>query len=120
MFWLMIVQGRKIFCNLAAVRDSSKSSASASSGAGAGVGAGATHVGQYGAPAGPGGDDDVDSRKLFVRGLAYDVTADRLRSLFEEYGDVEDCSVITDKSTGKLGTTGRQQRRHPFIRNCDE
>src|SRR3546814_751209 len=52
--------------------------------------------------AAPGGEDNVDNRKLFVRGFAFDMTADRLRSLFEEYGEIEDCSVITNKATGSF------------------
>ena len=39
------------------------------------------------------------SKKLFVGGLSYDTTSERLREVFERYGDVEDAFIIKDKET---------------------
>ena len=39
--------------------------------------------------------------KIFVAKLAFRTTADDLRSLFEQYGEVTDCKVIMDHETGR-------------------
>jgi len=39
--------------------------------------------------------------KLYVGGLPYSVTGDRLQEMFSEYGTVESASVISDKFTGQ-------------------
>lgn len=39
--------------------------------------------------------------KLFVAKLDYGVTSDNLQTVFEEYGTVNSCSVITDRDTGR-------------------
>eukprot|EP00898_Chlorokybus_atmophyticus_P003234 jgi/Chlat1/3911/Chrsp26S04184 len=44
---------------------------------------------------------DPAHRKLFVRGLAWETTTDALLQLFCEYGEIEEGSVIQDKTTGK-------------------
>ncbi|XVF43498.1 hypothetical protein PTKIN_Ptkin02bG0044800 [Pterospermum kingtungense] len=46
-------------------------------------------------------DQDPSQRKLFIRGLGWDTTTDRLRSLFLVYGELEEAMVILDKATGK-------------------
>ncbi|CAE5967338.1 unnamed protein product [Arabidopsis arenosa] len=46
-------------------------------------------------------DSDISQRKLFIRGLAADTTTEGLRSLFSNYGDLEEAIVILDKVTGK-------------------
>uniref|UniRef100_A0A1J3JCY4 UBP1-associated protein 2C n=1 Tax=Noccaea caerulescens TaxID=107243 RepID=A0A1J3JCY4_NOCCA len=46
-------------------------------------------------------DSDISLRKLFIRGLAADTTSEGLRSLFSNYGDLEEAIVILDKVTGK-------------------
>jgi len=38
---------------------------------------------------------------LFVGNLAYRLTEDELRAVFEEFGTVASCSIITDKVTGQ-------------------
>ena len=43
----------------------------------------------------------MDSNKLYVGGLPYSVTEDRLEELFTEHGTVESARVITDKFTGR-------------------
>ncbi|KAL3508746.1 hypothetical protein ACH5RR_028147 [Cinchona calisaya] len=46
-------------------------------------------------------DRDPAQRKLFIRGLGWETTADKLRSLFSQYGELEEAVVILDKVTGK-------------------
>ncbi len=43
----------------------------------------------------------MNSTKLYVGGLPYSVTEDRLEELFGEHGTVESARVITDKFTGR-------------------
>ncbi|KAL8110716.1 UBP1-associated protein 2B-like [Apium graveolens] len=46
-------------------------------------------------------EKDVSHRKLFVYGLNWDTTRQTLVSSFEKYGEIEECSLIIDKNTGK-------------------
>ncbi|XP_052202320.1 UBP1-associated protein 2C-like [Diospyros lotus] len=46
-------------------------------------------------------DGDPSKRKLFVRGLGWETTTDKLRSLFSAFGELEEAIVITDKATGR-------------------
>ena len=39
--------------------------------------------------------------KLIILNLARSTTQKQLKNLFEEYGSVESCSLVLDKSTGK-------------------
>ncbi len=41
------------------------------------------------------------SKKLFVGGISWGTTEESLRSAFEQYGDVEDVKIITDRETGR-------------------
>jgi len=41
------------------------------------------------------------AKKLFVGGLSWDTQNDGLREAFEQYGDVSDAVVITDRQTGR-------------------
>ena len=41
------------------------------------------------------------SKKLFVGGLAWATDDQGLRSAFEQYGEVTDAKVITDRDTGR-------------------
>lgn len=41
------------------------------------------------------------SKNLFVGNLAFSVTADDLREIFSEYGDVTSAQVISDRDTGR-------------------
>jgi RNA recognition motif-containing protein len=43
----------------------------------------------------------MNSTKLYVGGLPYSITEDRLEELFGEHGTVESARVITDKMTGR-------------------
>jgi RNA-binding proteins (RRM domain) len=40
--------------------------------------------------------------KLYVGGLPYSVTGDRLQEIFAEHGTVESANVISDKFTGPI------------------
>eukprot|EP01018_Ginkgo_biloba_P015819 Gb_04917 [translate_table: standard] len=46
-------------------------------------------------------DKDPSQRKLFVRGLGWDTTTDSLKTLFSQFGELEEAVVIMDKNTGK-------------------
>ncbi|GJS19748.1 UBP1-associated protein 2A-like protein [Tanacetum coccineum] len=39
---------------------------------------------------------DPAHRKIFVFGLGWDATADQVLSVFKQYGDIEECRVVTD------------------------
>lgn len=39
--------------------------------------------------------------KLFVGGLAWATTTNTLRDAFDEFGEVEDAIVVTDRETGR-------------------
>ena len=43
----------------------------------------------------------MNSSKLYVGGLPYSITEDRLEELFAEHGTVESARVITDRMTGR-------------------
>ncbi|XP_071707715.1 UBP1-associated protein 2B-like [Rutidosis leptorrhynchoides] len=44
---------------------------------------------------------DPAHRKIFVFGLGWDATTNQLQSVFKKYGEIEECTVVTDKVTGK-------------------
>ncbi|OVA19603.1 RNA recognition motif domain [Macleaya cordata] len=44
---------------------------------------------------------DPTHRKIFVHNLGWDATNETLISVFKEYGQIEECRVVTDKLTGK-------------------
>jgi RNA recognition motif-containing protein len=39
-------------------------------------------------------------KKIYVGNLSYNTTEDRLRTLFQAYGDVASAKIITDRDTG--------------------
>lgn len=45
-------------------------------------------------------DQDHTQRKLFVRGLGWDTTSEKLCAIFFSYGDLVEASVVLDKVTG--------------------
>ncbi|KAL6553489.1 hypothetical protein OROGR_007331 [Orobanche gracilis] len=46
-------------------------------------------------------DRDVTQRKLFIRGLGWETTTEKLHALFSTYGELDEAVVILDKVTGK-------------------
>lgn len=50
---------------------------------------------------GAGGGKPEDERKLFVGGLTWDTTQEDLREYFSSFGNVADCSIKHDPSTGR-------------------
>ncbi|KAK9096816.1 hypothetical protein Sjap_022313 [Stephania japonica] len=46
-------------------------------------------------------DLDPAHRKLFVHGLGWETTSEKLNDFFSQYGEIEECNVVADKGTGK-------------------
>ncbi|CAD5318916.1 unnamed protein product [Arabidopsis thaliana] len=46
-------------------------------------------------------DRDIAQRNIFVRGFGWDTTQENLKTAFESYGEIEECSVVMDKDTGR-------------------
>jgi heterogeneous nuclear ribonucleoprotein A1/A3 len=46
-------------------------------------------------------DSDPIHRKIFVHGLAWDTNTETLAASFNPYGPIEECNVVTDKTTGR-------------------
>ncbi|KAL6955637.1 hypothetical protein U1Q18_000756 [Sarracenia purpurea var. burkii] len=46
-------------------------------------------------------DRDPAKRKIFIRGLGWDTTNEKIHALFSCFGDLEEAVVILDKATGK-------------------
>ena len=44
---------------------------------------------------------DTTFTKIFVGGLPYHTTDESLREFFQQFGDIEEAVVITDRQTGK-------------------
>ncbi|XP_071804258.1 RNA-binding protein 24-A-like isoform X2 [Asterias amurensis] len=47
------------------------------------------------------GKKDTTLTKIFVGGLPYNTTNERLREVFEPFGEIEEAVVITDRNSGK-------------------
>ncbi|CAM9888309.1 unnamed protein product [Ectocarpus sp. 6 AP-2014] len=94
-----MIDGRVSLCNLAALRSSQPLPARA----GGGMQGGAMQGGAGGMMGGAvgGSGEDVSARKIFVRGLSWDTTTESLRTMFSQFGELEDCVVTTDRASGK-------------------
>lgn len=46
-------------------------------------------------------DCDISQRNIFVHGFGWDTTNEYLKAAFESYGEIEECSVVVDKGTGR-------------------
>ncbi|KAJ9563145.1 hypothetical protein OSB04_008305 [Centaurea solstitialis] len=57
-------------------------------------------------------DSDPTQRKLFIRGIGWETTTEKLRSIFSGFGELEEAIVITDKTTGKSKGYGFVTFRH--------
>lgn len=57
-------------------------------------------------------DRDPVQRKLFIRGLGWETTTEKLRTLFAKYGELEEAVVIVDKATSKSKGYGFVTFRH--------
>lgn len=44
---------------------------------------------------------DENNRKLFVHGLPWDTPNDAVKTAFEQFGEVENVHIVTDRATGK-------------------
>jgi RNA recognition motif. (a.k.a. RRM, RBD, or RNP domain) len=88
-------QGRRINWALAAMPDTGAAAG------GVGGSAPPPSAGSSSFKAGGVSNESVDARKLFIRSLASHTTSATLRDQFIQYGEIEDCAVITDKATGQ-------------------
>ena len=43
--------------------------------------------------------EDLDQRKLFIRGLPWVVTDKAVRKVFQEFGEIADCTICVDRVT---------------------
>lgn len=53
------------------------------------------------------------SQRLFVGGLSFSTSSDRLRELFAAIGPVESATVVTDRDTGRSRGFGFVQMERP-------
>ena len=53
------------------------------------------------ASTGPGQSTYQAQRKLYIGGLSYDTTNDKILEVFSKYGEIEEGSVAYDKNTNK-------------------
>ncbi|CAN4096963.1 unnamed protein product [Withania somnifera] len=58
-------------------------------------------------------DHDTTQRKLFVRGLGWETTTEKLKAVFGNCGELEEAVVILDKATGKSKGYGFVTFKHP-------
>ncbi|KAJ0087037.1 hypothetical protein Patl1_07988 [Pistacia atlantica] len=49
----------------------------------------------------PPADSDPVHRKIFVHGLGWDATNETLMAALKPFGPIEECNVVTDKTTGR-------------------
>lgn len=47
------------------------------------------------------GTNDTKMTKIFVGGLAWETQRDTMRRYFEQFGEIVEAVVITDKNTGR-------------------
>ena len=43
----------------------------------------------------------MQNNKIYIGNLSWDINTDQLKEAFEEYGDVVDAIVVTDRQTGR-------------------
>ncbi|XP_031377183.1 RNA-binding protein 38-like isoform X2 [Punica granatum] len=64
-------------------------------------------------PVNPQSLGDTTFTKVFVGGLAWETRSDTLRRYFEQFGEVSDATVVTDKTTGRSKGYGFVTFRDP-------
>ena len=47
-------------------------------------------------------DANLAHGKIFMHGLGWDTTTETLMVVFEQYGEIDDCKVVSDKISGKF------------------
>jgi len=57
---------------------------------------------------------DTTSTKIFVGGLAWETQRDTVRRYFEQFGEILEAVVITDKNTGRSKGYGFVSPIFPF------
>lgn len=80
-----------------------------------GVGGGGASGGGGG---GQGGYGDTTFTKVFVGGLAWETQRDTMRRHFEQFGDILEAVVITDKNTGRSKGYGFVRSSSTFPLRC--
>eukprot|EP00163_Fabomonas_tropica_P012126 TRINITY_DN2335_c0_g1_i1.p1 TRINITY_DN2335_c0_g1~~TRINITY_DN2335_c0_g1_i1.p1 ORF type:complete len:261 (+),score=64.20 TRINITY_DN2335_c0_g1_i1:144-926(+) len=78
-----LIDGRYVTCSLAGKRDDQS---------------GVTVIPSAALTADP---EDISQRKVFVRGLPWEVRSDELQRVYERYGEVEEAIVVFDRNTGQ-------------------
>ena len=73
---------------------------------GGGGGGGGGGAGQFG---------DTTFTKVFVGGLAWETHKEGMRAYFQQFGDILEAVVITDKNTGRSKGYGFVSRSKPFL-----
>ena len=59
---------------------------------------------------------DTTYTKIFVGGLAWETQRDTMRRYFEQFGEIQEAVVITDKNTGRSKGYGFVSPfLHPFL-----
>jgi RNA recognition motif-containing protein len=88
-----IINGKKINCNLAALKSKEAAQVSASS-------INTSTNSMLPQPPSLQIDDNMDKKKLFIRNLDVSTTAASLRAHFNRFGEIEECNIIKDKISG--------------------
>ena len=54
-------------------------------------------------------------RRLFVRGVGYETSEESVRQVFSAFGDLEECSLIMDRATGRTKGYGFVSKINLFL-----
>ena len=67
---------------------------------------------------GTGQYNDTTFTKIFVGGLAWETQRDTMKRYFEQFGEIVEAVVITDKNTGRSKGYGFVSLLTPFVNIC--